>query len=327
MRSSNPRHSEQLSVERQWYAIRDSLLGQNSAGFDIERALVLAASCDHPEAQWLAKLFAGKETCDVTDAKTVFLEEKDDPRALGFAAVIEGGLARAHGDENWTPDEVLLRKSAELGFAFSQAQMVDRTEDRESFEFARKAAAQGERDGFYELGFCFRYGCECVDTSESQKNYLRAAELGHVAASIELGKYLDRSDPQKWVWWGLAAQTGGKNCSCFLYGFPHEVEAFKSGSGSSVVLFAIGRALHGQMDTTEKTIFFQRRNFESRVGPAIYAVNFYEAQLRLARSAVDAWTFVGIRSKIVKDIRVMVGKLVWEARNQAEYETVVVVDQ
>lgn len=317
--ASFPRLSnQQLVIERQWYSIRDMLLGQNSVSFDFEQALKLAASFEHPSCQWLAKLFAGKVLCDGKDVQDVFLGEENDARALGFAAVIEGAWAR---NESWTPDEGLLWKSADLGFAFSQAQMVPILDyEQKSFDFAYKAALQGERDGFFELGFCFRYACGVGENYfESNQNYLRAAELGHITAAIELGKYLDKNDPQKWIWWGRAARAGGRNTSYFLYGFPKVVEAFKSGSACPSALFAIGQALHGNVNAEQKKIFSAHRNFDLRIGPAIFAIDFYKAQLRLARSAVDMWTRVGIRHKVVKDIRIVISKLIWEARNEAQY--------
>lgn len=71
-----------------------------------------------------------------------------------------------------------LQCSAELGFGFAQALMAGRTEGEESFKFAQLAAAQGERDGFYELGrcFCFGEGCE-KDLDKAKENCLLVSAL------------------------------------------------------------------------------------------------------------------------------------------------------
>jgi hypothetical protein len=37
------------------------------------------------------------------------------------------------------------------------------------------------------------------------------------------------------------------------------------------------------------------------------------------RKVVDSWTFVGLRNRVVKDIRKMIGKMIWDAREEAEY--------
>jgi hypothetical protein len=35
--------------------------------------------------------------------------------------------------------------------------------------------------------------------------------------------------------------------------------------------------------------------------------------------AVDSWTIVALRNKVVKDIRKMIGKMIWAVREAAEY--------
>lgn len=50
-----------------------------------------------------------------------------------------------------------IRKAAESGDSFAEAMMAwNGTKSAESFEWARRAAMHGERDGFYLLG------CVCV---------------------------------------------------------------------------------------------------------------------------------------------------------------------
>ncbi len=99
-----------------------------------------------------------------------------------------------------------LRRSAELGFAFAQVWMAGRTRGEEKFKFAQLAAAQGERDGFYWLRWCFRDGQGCEkDLDKAKENFLLASELGFVWAMRWLGEFLCKSDPQRWRWWGRAA--------------------------------------------------------------------------------------------------------------------------
>ena len=65
--------------------------------------------------------------------------------------------------------------------------------------------AQGERDGFVLLGCCLQngYGCE-KRLDKAKENFYLASELGHVAAMVYFGRLLDKSDPQRWRWWGRA---------------------------------------------------------------------------------------------------------------------------
>lgn len=147
-----------------WYEIRDLLLGQNNKKQDVTRALELASACLHPDAQWLAVFCAGKDVKTREEAKAVFLAQgNDDARALCFAALV---------DEDYDVEPRVCR-SAEMGFAFAQAGMCYRTEGLAFFTFASRAAAQGERDGFYFLGLCYQnaYGCE-KDLDKAKENFL-----------------------------------------------------------------------------------------------------------------------------------------------------------
>jgi hypothetical protein len=87
-----------------------------------------------------------------------------------------------------------------------------------------------------------------------------------------------------------------------------------------VVMFAIGRALQGHVNEEERTIF-NVNNFDSRIGPAKQAIAFYEAQIRATKDAMRAWTLVGIKLNVVKDVRKLIAKLIWDSREEALCKT------
>jgi TPR repeat protein len=183
-------------------------------------AIELASSCDHPDARWLSEACNGKDVKTRRDAQRVFLAlGPDDARALCFAWVFED-------DEDEREDLTPLRRSAELGFAYSLALIareLRETDGDERFKFAQLAAAQGERDGFTWLGMSFRFGDGCErDLDKAKENFLRASKLGHVAAMGVLGDLMDASNMQRWQWWGRAAGCG--NGYHFLSNFVKEVE-------------------------------------------------------------------------------------------------------
>jgi len=160
--------SDDPTHKLEWYEIRDFLFGHNNKEQDVDRALEMASTCRHPDAQWLTDVCAGKDVKTCEGAKDVFLAQgNDDARALCFAALV---------DES-TEDEPRLRRSAEMGFALAQARMVSHTEGLECFTFASRAAAQGERDGFYFLGCCLKnaFGCD-QDLEKAKENYLLATK-------------------------------------------------------------------------------------------------------------------------------------------------------
>jgi hypothetical protein len=291
---------------RAWYKIRDTLLAQNNVKQDIKKALKLASVCEHPNAVWLTKLFAGRDVASSEEARQVFLGCENDPRALCFAAFLAGP-----GDE--------MRRAAELGDAFAQARMAWRTFSQERFRWAEKSAAQGERDGFFWLGRCYRSGRECEkDAERANENFLVAAELGHVDAMVFAGWFLDKDDPKRFVWLGRAAASGVSDS--FLTEIRDQIRNFNSGTGHAKVVFVIGRALKGQVENEKRTIFGSSNwGFDTYIGPADQAFNFYEFQLQSYRKAVDIWTIIGLRNRVVKDIRKMIGKMIWDAREEAAY--------
>ena len=78
-----------------------------------------------------------------------------------------------------------------------------------------------------------------------------------------------------------------------------------------------GKALRGHVSVEDRTIFVECFVFDDLIGPAITAISFYKAQLSACRRAVDAWSHVGLRFNVVKDIRVLIGKMIWETRDLA----------
>jgi TPR repeat protein len=308
-----PTDSSRSSIPRasllEWYEIRDKFFGRNCVYRNIPLALEMATSCQHPDALWLTNSCAGKDVKTFEDAKRVFSAlGQNDARALCF-------MWLCGAQEELAP----LRRSAEIGFAFAQALMAGETRGEEAFKFFQLAALQGERDGFYGLGVFFRggFGCE-KDLIKAQENLVLASELGHVSAMGAIGQLSDESDSQRWRWWGRAAALGFQ--FYFLSGFAKQVEMFKVGSGSAVAVYAIGRVLQGQVNEKSNMILGESYNFESRIGPAKVAIAFYQFQIKATKDAMRAWTQVGMRWKVVKDVRKLISKLIWDSREQGLYK-------
>jgi len=217
-------------------------------------------------------------------------------------------------------DRPRLRQSAEMGFAFAQALMCELTEGLERFTFASRAAAQGEREGFFYLGLCYQWGVGCEKALEKAKeSFLLAAKMDHVEAMASYGSLLDETDPQQWHWLGLAAARG--STWSFLNGFPSLVNRFESDPSLAAVVFMIGRALRGHIVEEKREIFGDEDEFDYRIRRTNRAIDFFTAQCSAARRAVDAWCLVAVRinSKVNRDIRRKIGMMIWELREQANY--------
>jgi hypothetical protein len=211
-----------------------------------------------------------------------------------------------------------IRRAADLGYALAQARMAESRNGQERFQWAEKSAAQGERDGFYQLGYCYLDGKGSERNPERAKeNFLIATELGDMYAIVCVGEFFDKDDPQRFVWLGRGAANG--DSFSFLKEMVDQIHNINSETGHAKVVFVIGRALKGHINNEERTTFGSDHNFGAYIGPANQTLRFYEFQLQSYRKAVDSWTLVGRRNRVVKDIRKMIGKMIWDAREEAEY--------
>ncbi len=299
-----------------WLDVRDTFLDQNGRKHDITKALALARDCKHPDAVWLTSIFEGKNVSTEEDAREVLLLHQDDARALCLTWCLKD-----EGDRQ--SDLTLLRRSFEMGNAFACSRLcveVAVENEKEAFRLAQIAAALRERDGFYLIGRCLYGGIGCEeDLKVSTKNLLIAAELGHVHAANYYGCLFDQCDPARWVWLGRAAMHGRP--FRFLDSFSKQVEQYFSGSGNASILFLIGHALKGKIDALNKRIFGKSlHNFILIIGPANQAVSFYDSQIKSAGLAVDTWTLISTRLNVIKDLRIFIGKMIWEARFEANYK-------
>jgi hypothetical protein len=293
----------ELALELEWFEARDMLLRDNFVKQDVKRAVELAAASNHPQCQWLTSLFADKVVKTTEDACDVFLaDEKKSSASLCFAALLSRPV-----------NEAFLRQSAELGCPLAQAKMAKNTTRSEMFQFAKASSSQRERDGFYWLGI----GCE-KDLEKAKEFLLVSAQLGQVSSMSSFAVLMNFSDPQRWIWAGRAAVLGDPNG--FLCWFTIHVQKLNAGSGNGALVFLIGKSLNGRVCVEERTIFGKDWFFGERIGPANSAISFYKSQLTACRRAADIWSHVGIRCGVVKDIRVLIGKLVWESRDLALFK-------
>jgi hypothetical protein len=129
------------------------------------------------------------------------------------------------------------------------------------------------------------------------------------------GRVLDKDNPQRFIWLGRGTARG--SYSGFLSEMSDQIHNFNSGTGRAKVVFAIGRAFKGHIDNEKRTIFGKGDRVYTFVGPAKQALRLF--QLQSYRKAVDSWTIIGLRNGVVKDIRKMIGKMIWDAREEAAY--------
>lgn len=177
-----------------------------------------------------------------------------------------------------------LERSSNLGYAFAQSILSWYSSTCNPFELASLSARQGERDGFYILGSLFQSGKKCIASmSKAKENWLISSKLGSVYAMASLADILPNSSAQ------------------------------------NNVLFIIGQTLHGNIHEHERLIFKRSADFHVIIGSAKKAVAFYIHQVEAYRNAVLEWIKVGRKLKVCRDIRKVIGMLIWNSRGEALY--------
>jgi hypothetical protein len=305
--------SAEFDVLLTWYKIRDTISGDNYTSLDVPKALELASECPHPKAVWLTSLFAGRHATTLRDVNDVLSAQLDHPlcfvEKLTFADSLIEGVQR--GDA-----------LAQAVMAWEEYDQARRQYDLENskkcfkgaFDLADKSARQGERNGFFWLGYFYKEGSGCeLDVEKGKEFLLIASELGHVPAMKYYSELLN--DARKYYWLGRAAERRFPNS--FSLDMSGQIQKFNQGVGRSDFMFAIGRALKGNANEKAEQLFGS--SFGYSEDDVTQVQSFYEFQLRSYRRAVDLWSGIAIRNGVVKDIRKMIAKIIWETRCEARY--------
>jgi hypothetical protein len=87
-----------------------------------------------------------------------------------------------------------------------------------------------------------------------------------------------------------------------------------------VLLSCLQSNKQGHANEVARTIFNSGINFDSPFGPAKQAIAFFEAQIKATKVAMLAWTLVGIKLKVVKDVRKLIAKLIWDSKEEASFD-------
>jgi TPR repeat protein len=301
-----------LELELEWWKIRDLLFGENFVSRDVCSALRLASSCRHPDAQWLVSTTAGKDVADVSSLQRLFSPSPshDDARSLFFAWKL---FAVPEFSEQSPKELAFLERSASLGYARAKC---DLAEVRHDFAMAEDAALSGERNAWWLLALFYQEGKNCEKSFEKAKNAsLRAAQFGLVDGMLRYARLLGDSDyPEVWKWRGKAAAHG--QCAWFLSKFEDKLNRTKN----DALIYAIGCALDGHIDVEAKLIFKKTFLLNGKYQAGLNAVQFYRKQNAACRKAIDLWSMIARRRGVVKDIRILIGKLIWGDREEAKYK-------
>ncbi len=288
-----------------WLRVRDLLFGHNCVPQNIPFAVEMAKTCDHPDAKWLVTVFSSlDDKCKIT------LEEAVSRLQLeGWKGQFYADLLCGCNDAYWMPD--LIRRAADKGDNFARACLFTFYSGEDNlFALANISAASGERDGICFLADCYMQGIGCTKDILKAAQLCRASiELGSVQAMHLYGLLMKKSDRWRYIWLGKAAARG--HGSAYLRKFLKQLER----QCALDVKFAIGEALASCQD---KKIEFGLLSQADRY-LIEDAISFYLNQCKCSKAAVDTWTLVGLRHLVCKDVRLLIGKIIWDFKWQANY--------
>jgi hypothetical protein len=288
-----------------WADALDCLCGLGRTR-DVANGLQLAGECQHVDAQWLCSLFPDVGDT-VTEEQVLNVMEGlgEDPRAL----FIRSCVGRV--------DDFMVRRAAELGYPPAQAALArwcGATAER--FVWAHKAAAQGDRNGLYWLGYCCLHGEGCErDNSRAIAYWKEAAELGDGDSQFLFGrKPFAVSDWHRYHWWGKSAARG---LHVAIIGLCEaavlQLKVFEEGRASGRVVFELGAALKGNVNATSATVFDERVEVEE-LKAVQRCIELHDEWTAAAKVAIECWIAVGMRHGVVKDVIRLIAWMLWTER-------------
>ena len=157
----------------------------------------------------------------------------------------------------------------------------------------------------------------CRNMNELIKKLLRATDQGSIFAMIALGYYYNDNDSKRWYWLGRVANL--EDPDYFTIRLSRSSLIFFDDISHSS-FFTIGSIVKGKLKLIgNRSVFDMNLNSMHVFKFVERSVIYYEDQLVKCRKAVDAWTLVGIRLRVVKDIRKLIGMIIWESKNEELY--------
>ena len=101
------------------------------------------------------------------------------------------------------------------------------------------------------------------------------------------------------------------------------MDEFNAGNGRRNIIHVFGQVLNQiDMNLIRQTIFgkFFVHNEDYVANSVVQAIQFYQFQTQSCKDAVNVWNIVAKRMYICKDMRKLIGQLLWSTKEEALYE-------
>jgi hypothetical protein len=284
-----------VKLEREWYEIRDLLLGYNTRHQNVDEALVKASQSKHYKAIWLCNIFKthviGVANALASSRKCLleYASQNNDCEARVFAGIITFPIIVS---------EIMQAASDGSLFAMVFLFRYNGFYSLDMLENAMSKSTNVEREIFHDIGLFADKSIEC-----RMKYYKAAAQLGCFNSMNNYALYLSLYSVERWKWRCKAATV-----FC-LASFMDEVVQMleRNHVYDPKIVFYIGR-------------FFKYYSKQSQRKSIQKAIDFFSIQCIAAKTAVDAFSLCCLRLGLYKDLRVMIGKLVWKGKKETNYK-------
>ncbi len=293
-----------------WYLARFVFLHSHASVWHPRDALKLASKSTHPDAMWFVSVL--KEMSDPLDEFHTLYAATKDIRALYFDVCLD----IAYGSGSYETQIEKLRIAARGGFPSAQAEEAMRLrvegQYQEAKVFAKLAAEAGDAMGLFELS-------HHVEDKATKRDLLtRAMAMGHVGAAHRLRQQVSRWDPLRIVAeFRILELTPQVTTRCVFKSVALVAKKFLSEyrTNYGATLYECGRQLkHAGWNKKYGRLFgsmLMRNSLRER--PCEAALDHYQVTNDNARMSVDAWSIIGKRIGVVKDIRLIIARMIWPA--------------
>jgi TPR repeat protein len=198
------------SMEPAWAHARAVFFGLGVLDQDISRGLRLSRASQHPDAVWLVSVFHEGAPASPAVARALLLRQgNNDPLAQCFAALLADPV-----------DHAGLLSAAKRGNALAMAVLAKESDlgTAERFLWASRAAEANEPRGLCELGTCYWFGWECVQSKErALRLYKEAAQMGDCDGTLFYATDgFAEEEPERYVHLGRAAAQGSEHAALLL---------------------------------------------------------------------------------------------------------------
>jgi hypothetical protein len=183
-------------------------------------------------------------------------------------------------------------------------------EGDEKRQLLERACDQSDRYALFQLGRVMRNMTRGVE--RAIELFRRAAELNHREAQLEYGElaFTDR-DWERFHWWAKAAE-GGADVAPLCCGVVRMLDDFKRGDCGRV-LCTVAPVIRKNLAAWKTGYALRELMFDGvlRIEHLERVLVLHTALLGRARRAIDCWVMAGRRCGVVKDMRVVIAKMLW----------------